>query len=80
MNDDDSPVCSACRQMDQRYRPGPTEVRDALHASDQDHAHLSPAACAAVQLLLGYIRVESTVRYLGVEVDDDLDIAEKIEV
>jgi hypothetical protein len=42
MNDDDSPVCSACRQMDQRYRPGPTEVRDALHASDQDHAHLSP--------------------------------------
>jgi integrase len=34
----------------------------------------------AVQLLLGHIRVESTVRYLGVEVDDALDIAEKIEV
>jgi integrase len=33
----------------------------------------------AVQLLLGH-RVESTVRYLGVEVDDALDIAEKIEV
>jgi hypothetical protein len=38
------------------------------------------AACAAVQLWLGHIRVESTVRYLGVEVDDALDIAEKIEV
>ena len=34
----------------------------------------------AVQLLLGHTRVESTVRYLGFEVDDALDIAEKIEV
>jgi integrase len=34
----------------------------------------------AVQLLLGHQRIESTVRYLGVEVDDALDIAEKIEV
>ena len=34
----------------------------------------------AVQLLLGHTRVESTVRYLGVEIDDALDIAEKIDV
>jgi integrase len=34
----------------------------------------------AVQLLLGHTRIESTVRYLGVEVDDALEIAEKIEV
>jgi integrase len=34
----------------------------------------------AVQLLLGHTRIESTVRYLGVEVDDALDIAERIEV
>ena len=34
----------------------------------------------AVQLLLGHQRIESTVRYLGVEVDDALDIAEKIDV
>jgi site-specific recombinase XerC len=34
----------------------------------------------ALQLLLGHHRIESTVRYLGVEVDDALDIAEKIEV
>jgi len=34
----------------------------------------------AVQLLLGHTKVESTVRYLGIEVDDALDIAEKLDV
>ena len=34
----------------------------------------------AVQLLLGHTKIESTVRYLGVEVDDALEISEKIEV
>jgi integrase len=33
-----------------------------------------------VQLLLGHRRIENTVRYLGVEVDDALEIAEKIDV
>ena len=34
----------------------------------------------AVQLLLGHPRIESTVRYLGIEVDDALAIAEQVEV
>ena len=34
----------------------------------------------AVQLLLGHTRVESTVRYLGIEVDDAFAIAEQVEV
>ncbi len=34
----------------------------------------------AVQLLLGHTKVESTVRYLGIEVDDAIAIAEKIDV
>ena len=34
----------------------------------------------AVQLLLGHTKLESTVRYLGIEVDDALEIAEQIEV
>ena len=34
----------------------------------------------AVQLLLGHTKVESTVRYLGIEVDDALEIAEKTDV
>lgn len=34
----------------------------------------------AVQLLLGHTKIESTVRYLGVELDDALEIAEQTEV
>jgi integrase len=34
----------------------------------------------AVQLLLGHTKIESTVRYLGVEVDDALEISEKTDV
>ena len=34
----------------------------------------------AVQLLLGHTRLESTVRYLGIEVDDALEMAEQTEV
>lgn len=34
----------------------------------------------AVQLLLGHRRIESTVRYLGIEVDDALVIAEQVDV
>lgn len=34
----------------------------------------------AVQLLLGHAKLESTVRYLGIEVDDALEMAEHTEV
>ena len=34
----------------------------------------------AVQLLLGHKKIESTVRYLGIEVDDALAIAEQVDV
>ena len=34
----------------------------------------------AVQLLLGHRKLESTVRYLGIEVDDALEMAEQTEV
>jgi len=34
----------------------------------------------AVQLLLGHTKFESTVRYLGIEVDDALEMAEQTEV
>jgi len=33
----------------------------------------------AVQLLLGHTKIESTVRYLGIEVDDALAIAEQVD-
>jgi site-specific recombinase XerC len=34
----------------------------------------------AVQLLLGHSKLESTVLYLGIEVDDALEMAEQTEV
>ena len=34
----------------------------------------------AEPLLLGHSKIESTVRYLGVEVDDAIELAEKIEI
>ena len=34
----------------------------------------------AVQILLGHTKLESTVRYLGIEIDDALRIAEQIEL
>ena len=34
----------------------------------------------AVQILLGHSKLESTIRYLGIEVDDALEMAEQTEV
>lgn len=34
----------------------------------------------AVQILLGHTKLESTVRYLGIEVEDALDLAEQLDV
>ena len=34
----------------------------------------------AVQLLLGHTKIESTVRYLGIEVDGALTISEQVEL
>jgi len=34
----------------------------------------------AMQLLLGHTKLESTVRYLGIEVDDALSISEQVEL
>lgn len=34
----------------------------------------------AVQILLGHTKLESTVRYLGIEVEDALDLAEQLDI
>jgi site-specific recombinase XerC len=42
--------------------------------------HRKTGNLRAVQLLLGHTKLESTVRYLGIEVDDALNIAEQIDL
>lgn len=34
----------------------------------------------AVQILLGHVKIESTVRYLGVDVEDALELSERTEI
>jgi site-specific recombinase XerC len=34
----------------------------------------------AVQLLLGHSKLDSTVRYLGIEIDDALEMSEQMDV
>ena len=34
----------------------------------------------AVQILLGHAKIESTVRYLGVDVEDALELSERTEI
>ena len=34
----------------------------------------------AVQLLLGHAKIESTIRYLGIELEDALQISEALEI
>ena len=65
-------------------------VRIGLHSSDYDTQALPRTKATliyrhtknlrAVQLLLGHRKLESTVRYLGVEVEDALEISEQTEV
>ena len=40
----------------------------------------APGISRAVQLLLGHTKIESTVRYLSIDVDDALAIAEQVDV
>ena len=42
--------------------------------------HRKTGNLRAVQLLLGHAKIESTVRYLGIEVDDALTLSEQVEL
>lgn len=44
------------------------------------HIYRKTGNLRAVQLLLGHTKIESTVRYLGIEVDDALTISEQTDV
>ena len=60
-----------------------TPIRRATHSLRRTKAaeiYRKTGNLRAVQLLLGHTKVDSTVRYLGVEVEDALNIAERIDL
>ena len=65
----------------------PSRIRLSPHLSTRQYARIVEAwvteiglDAAAVQLLLGHSKLEITVRYLGIELDDALEMAEQTEV
>jgi site-specific recombinase XerC len=67
--------------VDRKRRAGPEAIRDAFAATHKsDLIYRRTGNLRAVQLLLGHTKIESTVRYLGIEVDDALAIAEQVDV
>lgn len=51
-----------------------------LRRTKASHIYRWTKNIRAVQILLGHTKLESTVRYLGIEVDDALEMAEQTEV
>ena len=56
----------------------PSRLLESPHISTRQYARIVHQW--AVQLLLGHSKLESTVRYLGIEVDDALEISEQTEI
>ena len=76
----DPAVLSNRRVVDRLDWTEPRSLRHAFAATYESDADLPADQSRAVQLLLGHTKLESTVRYLGIEVDDALEIAEQTEV
>src|SRR5438874_10559312 len=53
--------------------------RDSLRRAKATLIYRRTGNLPAVQLLLGHTKIESTVRYLGMEVDDALAMAEQVD-
>ena len=67
------------RQYGRRY--GQTRASSALTLCAESCADLSPdRESQSDELLFGHSEIESTARYLGIEVDDAIEIAKKIDI
>ena len=76
----DTAVRSHRSQVGCLDRLGSFRLWNAYDAQDESDADLLPhAKPPGMQLLLGHTKLESTVRYLGIEVDDALEISEQTE-
>ncbi len=56
------------------------KIRHSLRRTKASEIYRKTGNLRAVQLLLGHTKVDSTVRYLGVELEDALSIAERIDI
>ncbi|WP_420792816.1 hypothetical protein [Kosakonia radicincitans] len=64
-------------------KPGLEETLYSTHSMRRTNPYLTykkTKNLRVIQLLLGHKKLESTFRYLGIEVDDELEISEPIEV
>ena len=67
--------------MGNRHRPAQRGLWHAYAEADKGINHLqSDRNLRAVQIQLGHTKIESTVRYLGVDVEDALTLAEGTEI
>lgn len=67
--------------MGREDRLGASRARHSQPQADQGGlVYKKTGNLRACQLLLGHRKLESTVRYLGIEVDDALELSEKIEI
>ena len=71
----DTAICAHREIVGSSHRIGPRRLRDPLAAAYQGHADLQ-----AYQGSPRGAKLESTVRYLGIEVDDALEMSEQTEV
>jgi integrase len=77
---DHPPICAPRFGVDRRRRFGPLFGTHSLRRTKATLIYRRTGNLRAVQLLLGHTKIESTVRYLGIEVDDALAIAEQVDV
>ena len=73
-------VHNACQRA-RKHRAGKLRLRYTFDATDKGaQIYEKTGHLRAIQLLLGHTKLESTVRYLGIEVDDALAISEQVEL
>lgn len=76
----DAAVCPNGRILDRKYRLDPAEYgTHSLGRRKASLIYLRTMNLREVRRLIGHTMLESTIRYLGIEVDDVLEIAERIE-
>ena len=81
VTDANAPAPLGCRRLTSRNWPLPcwdgTSARRSAMTQEAPLIYKRTGNLRAVQLLLGHTKLESTVRYLGIEVDDALTISSR---